>query len=829
MKTRTFLSKAVGPSRDPSRAGAIWVAGTGAFLLLVACAVFVASNWDRIPPPAKLAAISFLTGVFLTAGRSLRRTLPGTAGALTHLGAFLIPVDVMAMGVHLHASAEVIALVEGVVGAAAFWLIERSERSGLLRGASAAAVVVACAGFAGIAGIPAALVLAAVAGVGLIAGVRRAAVGWALIAGLAPLAAITGFAAADPPWVLTTFGLAGDAVRGWAALSGLLCATVLAVEAQRRTEPGLAVLALVTGVVGVGTSWASGSPSVDTNLVAAALVVLAAEVTALLLRHDPFWSRLTATLASVLELVAVAAALAGGLAVAAALGADAPPEGTGLAGLGAGLAITSASWVIADLRRRDDDGQTAAIALLTGAGDPFASVAAALCGAGAVALLAGPPATGVALAGIAGLLVSSGRPSGRATAAVLVTAAPFCTGGEPAVTAALGVSGAVLLAWAAVLHVEVAGSDVSRESEAAWGLAAASILPVAGAAVVLAGELPLTTLLLGVIAVLWATAAVLDLASSSTTEGIGILPRAASLVALLPAAVAGADAWLIAILLVALAAIEAARRREPGIAATAAVSLPAAILLVGTRLGVDLPELGLVLVSAAAASAAAALLAPDRWSPPATAITLVSGSAGVLLAVQDPSTAASLALLVGTALLGAGILDDERTTAWAGAVLLALGIEAHLGLAAVQASEAYLAPVCALLVALGWSTRRHDDHVTSWLAYGPAIVAMGGAALLERMDGGGQGHALIAGLVGVVAVAIGGSRRLAAPLFLGTALLVAVAGYESLAVTADLPTWVWLALGGSMLLGTGVGLERAETGPVEGGRRLVDAIHERFD
>jgi hypothetical protein len=84
-------------------------------------------------------------------------------------------------------------------------------------------------------------------------------------------------------------------------------------------------------------------------------------------------------------------------------------------------------------------------------------------------------------------------------------------------------------------------------------------------------------------------------------------------------------------------------------------------------------------------------------------------------------------------------------------------------------------------------------------------------------------------MVGVAAVAIGGSRRLAAPLFLGTAILVVVAGYESLAVTSDLPTWVWLALGGSVLLGTGIGLERADTGPVEGGRRLVDAISERFE
>ena len=43
------------------------------------------------------------------------------------------------------------------------------------------------------------------------------------------------------------------------------------------------------------------------------------------------------------------------------------------------------------------------------------------------------------------------------------------------------------------------------------------------------------------------------------------------------------------------------------------------------------------------------------------------------------------------------------------------------------------------------------------------------------------------------------------------------------------PLWVWLALGGTVLLAAGILLERADTGPVEGGRRLVDAISERFD
>lgn len=71
--------------------------------------------------------------------------------------------------------------------------------------------------------------------------------------------------------------------------------------------------------------------------------------------------------------------------------------------------------------------------------------------------------------------------------------------------------------------------------------------------------------------------------------------------------------------------------------------------------------------------------------------------------------------------------------------------------------------------------------------------------------------------------------RLIGPLLTGTALLAAVTVHESLGVAAGVPTWVWLAAGGSALLGTGVLLERNDTSPAEAGRRLVDVVGERFE
>ena len=72
------------------------------------------------------------------------------------------------------------------------------------------------------------------------------------------------------------------------------------------------------------------------------------------------------------------------------------------------------------------------------------------------------------------------------------------------------------------------------------------------------------------------------------------------------------------------------------------------------------------------------------------------------------------------------------------------------------------------------------------------------------------------------------AHRRIGPLLTGTALVVALTVHESLGMTRQVPTWGWLAAGGAALVGTGLWLERRETGPLEAGRRLVDVVTERF-
>jgi hypothetical protein len=199
---------------------------------------------------------------------------------------------------------------------------------------------------------------------------------------------------------------------------------------------------------------------------------------------------------------------------------------------------------------------------------------------------------------------------------------------------------------------------------------------------------------------------------------------------------------------------------------------------------------------------------------------------GLALAAHQPSAFADAVMITSGIGLAASVERGRLDGMLVSGLVMTGGIWLRLADAEVVASEPYILPVAVLL--LGAGLRARSIGTSSWIAYGPVIALFGGAALAERASGGPGWHALVAGTVGIVAVAAGGYRRLAAPLFLGTGLLVALVGYETLAITAALPTWTWLAAGGAVLLTAGIAMERHDLGPLETGRRLVDVVDEHF-
>src|SRR5687767_7275289 len=103
-------------SAEGRRAAAVWVAGTGAVLMVAAAAVFVAARWGQLPEAAKLAIVGAMTGAFLVGGRALSRTLPATGDVVFHLGALLLPVDLIALDVRAGLGWRGILLSLGLLG-----------------------------------------------------------------------------------------------------------------------------------------------------------------------------------------------------------------------------------------------------------------------------------------------------------------------------------------------------------------------------------------------------------------------------------------------------------------------------------------------------------------------------------------------------------------------------------------------------------------------------------------------------------------------------------------------------------------------------------------
>jgi hypothetical protein len=807
------------PSRpDPTRTGAVWVTGTGAFLLLAAAAVFTAMRWEQIPDAAKLGALALVTGACLIAGRGLKATLPATAGALFHLGAFLVPLDVAAVGVRAGLDWSGLLLAEGVAATITFWWAARTERSVVLEWAGTLAVVALAGGIGATTSVPAPLALA---GAGLAAVALRRhdqATVWAATAGLAPLLAFFDELTVTGAGTLERLGLTGSQPRLAATATGVTAALALAVVGRRRDDVGQVLIGAGLAALGVTASWTGAGTSGSSTIVGLATGFLLLQVVALATADDPFWRIPSDVIARVAEAIAGPLIVVVGLVVVAFAGEDLAEPSIALAS-----SVLALGWVVAD-RRRAAPGS----GLVTGA--LAASLAVAVATTPAAAAEPGLLALGLVAIAAGGAL--RGRRGGLLVAVVAAISAPLVTGAaeSAAFVALAGALGSLVLAEAAVRHLRATGPGVRPLAlpGQAQALALVALVPgaLAVASLLAATDLGIAVLLGGAV-LATVVAAVCDRGALPGEVPLGAAARVASVAVLLGVTERPAhEVAVVAMAVAGLSLLDALRRDEPTIALGAAVALPVGIGAAVAATGLSLPATGVALSIGAVVLAGLGALAGRRWAVPAGTAVVLAAAGGLGLAAADPATFADAVMVTSGLGLAVAIERGRLDGVYLAGTTLTGGLWIRLHDAEVVASEAYLAPVALLLLIAG--VRARSIGTSSWIAYGPVVGILGGAALAERIAGGGGGHALLAGAVGVVSVAVGGQRRLAAPLFLGTALLVALAGYETLALTAGLPTWTWLALGGTVLLGAGVAMERHDLGPLETGRRLVDVVDERF-
>ena len=830
------------PPGDTARSVALWLGGTGAFMLLVAAAVLVAVRWHDLSALMKLSGLIVVNGSVLFAGLRLRDSLPATARALYHLGALLLPISAIAVGIQAGADWPVTLLGASVLTTSALLALDLIEPSPVLRWLALAAVVPACGGLGAVTTAPAGLLLA-VAALAVVmtrpasgSPLLFAGLGWAGVS-----ASLVALLAIDDPLVETSrvlgdLGL-GATVPAWAHLAtGAVAAIAFAIAATRHDDQALALAAIGSMVFGTAAALANGDSNTLGVLPSILLLGLGFELAAMAFKRQRTWGE-------VLHFVAILAEATMAISLVA-LGAETIArldnqhvfgfDGSDRMVLSASLLIVG--WLVADQRRRTNDCQSLPMSLLTGGGFWPATVGLA----GSVLTLAGAASTSSGVVswvavGLTAFLVVSGRAGGHPVAVVVgaVAVASAQTGWEAFIESS---AIALLLATAAAL----------RPTSADEPNAGALVLLGAALAAWLAGIAELADSILSNQSAIWvawvAGAATLTVvAERASTDPVlrrtGLVGRAILLLSFVPVLSGdlGSQTLPAAVLLSGLVVLDVLRSGDERLAYQLAVAVPAlavSALMIGD---LSLPETGIGLASIATATTGA-LVTLRRWDGPVSATAAVLATTAVLFSVEDPGHLSTVLLLLG----GAGLLwaiDRQSLGAFATAYGLAvLGFWIRLVVLEIEWAEAYVAPIAALLVVAGVVLAQSGRGpapaesvlATSWWTHGAAVALLGGVALAERVAGGPGEHSLIAGAVAIVAIIIGGDRRLIGPLVAGTLLVIGVAAHESLAYTATIPTWGWLALGGTVLLASGVAIERTATSPLESGRQVLDTVRTSF-
>ena len=858
-----------GPPPPPARAvrgdgqarstAATVVAATGALLLLAAAATFLAVSWDSLGVTARVAIVGAATAAAIVGGARLRSVLPAVGAVVYHLGALLLPVDALGLALQLDAGRGATWTAVGATAAVALPVAGVLGRSRLLAFAGVAGVPVLATGLGllGVAPAPVIVALAAAVAVAVVrtsepghgdepqvAGPAGADVVRAVRRSLAPLLAITAVAGpvvvavasaivvADGGTPLVAARIAGWIPTTWTApaAAGALAVVTLAASAVLRRSARLAAVVPVAAALAiVGLVLAGDAPRLA-ELLPWPLLFLAVEVTALATRGDAILRRPTAAAASVVEVfaalaipVALLGSLVGALSFGEATTLVADLEMAAVVGLGV------VAWAVAAVRFPSRSAMH--LAALGAAGLTLAAAAgyaAPTSGLAATVLLVTAAATVLAPADRLAGVVASGvtlLAGGAGMIAASVAAEAHLVGDRVGVVVAIVAAGvAVVIARRLAVH-----------ADAGDGSAAAVVLLPSLLAVGAIGWLGLdwaagpVVAALATVVVGWACATLLD-----RFPVAGDVLRATVVAAVLLVAPAGggtlpAASVMVPVTAVALGllAFDLVRTRRERLALLAGPVAARLVAGAAWALSTSRPVTGVCLVVLAVAGVVVALR-EERWRAAGIVLGVVAGVPGIALLATSAEAIAAVTVIVGLVTVAAGLQRRAPVVAHVGGAITILGVWQLLALRDVTAVDVWLAaPALHLWVAA--LPARRAGRLSSWVADVPPMLLVAVPAVAERLSGGSGWHSAAAGLLGLVAVVGGGTGRHGGPLVVGVGVVATVTVVETIAVVAAVPTWVWLAVGGAVLVGAAALIERTGGRPVDTARRLRDVVVERFD
>jgi hypothetical protein len=230
-----------------------------------------------------------------------------------------------------------------------------------------------------------------------------------------------------------------------------------------------------------------------------------------------------------------------------------------------------------------------------------------------------------------------------------------------------------------------------------------------------------------------------------------------------------------------------------------------------------------VLLAAAVALAVAGMW--EAWRQPAAATRVVEARAleaaahaaaalAFVLATGHSGHSAGICTVWGIAVGLRALLRGQGTDARRYRVVAATAVElvAYWLLLAeneVSVVEAYTVPAAAVATLAGWLAARRRPGLSSWTAYGPALIAAFAPSLAVVMpEEGAPVRRLALGVAAVAVVLVGARWRLRAPFVVGGAVLALLAVHEVALVWDLIPRWAPLAAAGLGLVAVATTYER---------------------